>query len=71
MDYSVGLPGSQHDSTAFSETRIFKEHELLLGPDDWIFADTAYPLHDWCQSPYKKWVLFYFIMNMIYIYLIP
>ncbi|KIK92117.1 hypothetical protein PAXRUDRAFT_794583, partial [Paxillus rubicundulus Ve08.2h10] len=56
IDYSVGLPGSQHDSTAFTETHISQEHHTLLAPDEWIFADTAYPLHDWCQKPYKKYV---------------
>ncbi|KAG2738854.1 hypothetical protein P692DRAFT_201903961 [Suillus brevipes Sb2] len=54
IDYSVGLPGSQHDATAFSETRVCKEHNVLLDEEEWIFADTAYPLHSWCQAPYKK-----------------
>ncbi|KAF8835213.1 hypothetical protein BDN67DRAFT_992516 [Paxillus ammoniavirescens] len=54
MDYSVGLPGSQHDSTAFMETCIYKEHQVLLEDGEWMIADTAYPLHDWCQAPYKK-----------------
>ncbi|KAF8549256.1 hypothetical protein OG21DRAFT_1556475 [Imleria badia] len=53
VDYSVGLPGSQHDATAFAETCIYKEREVLLGEDEWIWADTAYPLHGWCQAPYK------------------
>ena len=39
MDYSVGLPGSQHDATAFAETRVYKECEVLLGEDEWIWAD--------------------------------
>ncbi|KAF8836554.1 hypothetical protein BDN67DRAFT_983861 [Paxillus ammoniavirescens] len=54
INYSVGLPGSQHDSTAFAETQISQEHDVLLADDEWIFADTAYPLHSWCQAPYKK-----------------
>ncbi|KAF8547545.1 hypothetical protein OG21DRAFT_1570869 [Imleria badia] len=53
VDYSVGLPGSQHDATAFAETRIYKENEVLLGEDERMWADTAYPLHGWCQAPYK------------------
>ena len=59
VDYSVGLPGSQHDATAFAATRVYKEHEVLLGEDEWIWADTAYPLHGWCQAPYKAYVLFH------------
>jgi hypothetical protein len=53
-DYSVGLPGSQHDATAFSETRVCKEHNVLLDEEEWIFTDMEYPLHSWCQAPYKK-----------------
>ncbi|KIK92400.1 hypothetical protein PAXRUDRAFT_793290 [Paxillus rubicundulus Ve08.2h10] len=34
IDYSVGLPGSQHDSTALVETFISKEHLVLLGDDE-------------------------------------
>ncbi|KIJ15708.1 hypothetical protein PAXINDRAFT_40999, partial [Paxillus involutus ATCC 200175] len=49
INYSVGLPGSQHDSTAFAETHILKEHQMLLSSDEWIFADTTYPLHDWIR----------------------
>jgi hypothetical protein len=66
VDYSVGLPGSQHDATAFAETRIYKEREVLLGEDEWMWADTAYPLHGWCQAPYKVYVLcFNFIVKDI------
>ncbi|TFK59784.1 hypothetical protein BDN72DRAFT_780272 [Pluteus cervinus] len=54
VDYCVGLPGSQHDATAWEETRMFQEHGSLLQDDEWIWADSAYPLRDWCQSPYKK-----------------
>ncbi|EIN11626.1 hypothetical protein PUNSTDRAFT_24969, partial [Punctularia strigosozonata HHB-11173 SS5] len=54
IDYSVGLPGSQHDSTAWAETRIYKEHEKLLNSDEWVWGDSAYPLETWCQAPYKK-----------------
>ncbi|KAG1754721.1 uncharacterized protein EDB91DRAFT_1042455 [Suillus paluster] len=41
-------------NTTFSETCVFKEHDVLLDEGEWIFADTAYPLHSWCQAPYKK-----------------
>jgi hypothetical protein len=51
------LPGSQHDATAFAKTRIAQEHQELLADDEWIFADSAYPLKDWCQAPYKKYVI--------------
>ncbi|KAF8801585.1 hypothetical protein BYT27DRAFT_7226771 [Phlegmacium glaucopus] len=54
IDYSVGLPGSQHDATAWEETRICQQHNQLLANDEWVWADSAYPLKPWCQSPYKK-----------------
>lgn len=56
IDYGVGLPGSQHDATAWAETRIPNEHDVLLGADDWVWGDSAYPLQTWCQAPYKKYV---------------
>jgi hypothetical protein len=56
IDYGVGLPGSQHDSTAWVETRIPIEHERLLGHDEWAWGDSAYPLKKWCQAPYKKYL---------------
>ncbi|KAF8580704.1 hypothetical protein K439DRAFT_1356366, partial [Ramaria rubella] len=55
IDYGVGLPGSQHDVMAWKQTRIPLEHETLLGRDEWVWADTAYPLQTWCQAPYKKY----------------
>ncbi|KAF8579997.1 hypothetical protein K439DRAFT_1358302, partial [Ramaria rubella] len=54
IDYGVGLPGSQHDATAWKETQVPREHETLLGRDEWVWADMAYPLQTWCQAPYKK-----------------
>ncbi|KAF8578055.1 hypothetical protein K439DRAFT_1648881 [Ramaria rubella] len=56
IDYGVGLPGSQHDATAWKGTRIPQEHEQLLGRDEWLWADMAYPLQTWCQAPYKKFI---------------
>ncbi|KIJ48820.1 hypothetical protein M422DRAFT_247179 [Sphaerobolus stellatus SS14] len=54
IDYGVGLPGSQHDATAWKETRIPKECATLLGAGEWVWADSAYPLQSWCQAPYKR-----------------
>ncbi|KIJ29160.1 hypothetical protein M422DRAFT_269504 [Sphaerobolus stellatus SS14] len=44
IDYGVGLPGSQHDATAWKETRIPKERATLLGAGEWVWADSAYAL---------------------------
>ncbi|ESK80867.1 hypothetical protein Moror_9164 [Moniliophthora roreri MCA 2997] len=53
IDFAVGLPGSQHDATAWQETHIYQEHKELLEKREFIWADSAYPLRDWCQAPYK------------------
>ena len=34
IDYAVGLPGSQHDATAFSDTHIAKDHNILLDNEE-------------------------------------
>ncbi|KIJ24247.1 hypothetical protein M422DRAFT_194890 [Sphaerobolus stellatus SS14] len=57
IDYGVGLPGSQHDATAWKETRIPKERATLLGAGEWVWADSVYPLQSWCQAPYKRYAL--------------
>ncbi|KIJ35053.1 hypothetical protein M422DRAFT_80923, partial [Sphaerobolus stellatus SS14] len=55
IDYGVGLPGSQHDTTAWKETRMVNPARNRFQRDgEWVWADTAYPLQTWCQAPYKK-----------------
>ena len=56
VDYGVGLPGSQHDATAWAATRLPQEHEDLFEEGEWVWGDLAYPLQKWCQAPYKKYV---------------
>ncbi|EUC57648.1 DDE family endonuclease [Rhizoctonia solani AG-3 Rhs1AP] len=53
IDFGVGLPGSQHDAAAWKHTRLPTEHVRLLGQDDWIWGDSAYPIRKWIVSPYK------------------
>ena len=54
VDYSVGHTGSVHDSWAFRSTQTFKEHELIFGPGEWMWVDSAYPSERWSVSPFKK-----------------
>lgn len=54
VDYAIGHTGSTHDSYAFQETRLFKEHETILRADEWVWADSAYPATRWCVPPFKK-----------------
>lgn len=44
VDYSYGFTGSTHDSTAFERTKMAQEHEEILEPHEWIWADSAYPV---------------------------
>ncbi|KAF7290164.1 DDE Tnp4 domain-containing protein [Mycena indigotica] len=53
VDYGIGLPGSQHDATAWKMTRIPNEFVILLPNGEWIWADSAYPLQLWLMAPYK------------------
>ena len=53
IDYAVGSPGSQHDAMAWETTRTYQNHNILLDEDEWIWANSAYPLQKWCQAPYK------------------
>ncbi|GAW01816.1 DDE family endonuclease [Lentinula edodes] len=34
--------------------RIIDYRQHLLGPGEWIWADSAYPIEAWCVIPYKK-----------------
>ena len=54
VDYGLGHTGSVHDSMAFRGTRTFKEHEQILAPGEWIWADSAYPAETWCVAPFRK-----------------
>ncbi|KAJ3499981.1 hypothetical protein NMY22_g19418 [Coprinellus aureogranulatus] len=54
IDYGIGLPGSQHDATAWKKTRIPKEHATLLPGREWVWGDSAYPLQTWLMAPYKS-----------------
>jgi DDE superfamily endonuclease len=54
IDYSIGHTGSVHDSHAFQSTRVSREHETILEKDEWIWADSAYPVTPWCVPPFKK-----------------
>jgi hypothetical protein len=54
IDFSYGHTGSTHDSTAWTHTRLAKDHEHLMEPGEWVWADSAYPVDVWIVSPYKK-----------------
>jgi hypothetical protein len=37
--------GSTHDSSAWLATRLAQEHETLMEEGEWVWADSAYPVH--------------------------
>jgi hypothetical protein len=53
VDYGLGHTGSVHDSMAFRNTLVYEEHERILAPGEWIWADSAYPAETWCVSPFR------------------
>src|SRR5712691_1948612 len=54
VDYGLGHTGSVHDSMAFRTTHIFRQHEQILAPGEWIWSDSAYPAETWCVAPFQK-----------------
>ncbi|KIJ10847.1 hypothetical protein PAXINDRAFT_85400, partial [Paxillus involutus ATCC 200175] len=54
VDYSIGIPGSLHDSNAFQHTLCARSPESFFGNDEWLWADSAYASHKWCVVPFKK-----------------
>ncbi|PBK91240.1 hypothetical protein ARMGADRAFT_1046786 [Armillaria gallica] len=54
IDYVIGHCSSAHDSTTFNNSHNLINHQQLLGPGEWICADSAYPIEAWCITPYKK-----------------
>lgn len=54
VDYSIVYTGSVHDSWSIQSTRVFKEHDQIFAPGEWLWADSTYPTETWCLSPFKK-----------------
>lgn len=44
VDFSYGHTGSAHDSTAWDETRLAREHDTILDEGEFVWADSAYPV---------------------------
>ncbi len=44
VDVGFGYTGSTHDATAWLGTRLAKEHEEILEPGEFVWADSAYPV---------------------------
>ena len=44
VDVSYGHTGSAHDSTAWVETHLAREHDTILEENEFVWADSAYPV---------------------------
>lgn len=54
VDYVTGHTGSTHDARAFRDTLVYRKHDQLLRPGEFIWADSAYPAAPWLVTPFKK-----------------
>jgi hypothetical protein len=54
VDYVIGVPGSVHDSNAFSKAQIARHPQTFLGGNKWIWVDSAYGSRPWCVVPFKQ-----------------
>ncbi|KAJ3564072.1 hypothetical protein NP233_g8537 [Leucocoprinus birnbaumii] len=54
IDVGYGFTGSTHDASAWQKTRIYSEKERYLEGNEFIWADSAYPIEEWLVAPYKK-----------------
>lgn len=54
VDYVVGACGSNHNSSVFVLSSIAQDPSRFLRIGEWIWADTAYRLYDWCLVPFKR-----------------
>jgi hypothetical protein len=54
IDYVLGPTGSMHDATAFRSSFTFNNHATLFPNGEWIWADSAYGVQEWCVSPYRR-----------------
>ena len=54
VNYTIGIPGSLHDATAFQHTQIACSPEQFFGPNERLWADSVYGCHPWCIVPFKR-----------------
>ncbi|KJA19583.1 hypothetical protein HYPSUDRAFT_69146 [Hypholoma sublateritium FD-334 SS-4] len=44
INFSYSQTGSIHDATAWEDTQICQEHQIIFEEGKWIWADSAYPV---------------------------
>jgi hypothetical protein len=43
-----------HNSTAFQDSHTAFQKQQLIGPGEWIWANSVYPIEAWYITPYNK-----------------
>ncbi|CAG8812667.1 13834_t:CDS:1, partial [Dentiscutata erythropus] len=51
--YEIGWPASVHDAKVFKHSYIYKNNNLFIENEDYLLADSAYPLLPWIITPFK------------------
>jgi hypothetical protein len=52
-DFLVGWPGSVHDARVYQNSDFLKNRSDYIMGDDFILADSAYPISPFCITPFK------------------
>lgn len=53
MHVSVGFPGSVHDGRVFLDSKIWLNADAFFEAQEYVIADSAFPLSSVCICPYK------------------
>ena len=52
--FNAGLPGSVHDARAWRKLDVFQDPARYFRPDEYLLADSAYPLNKYTIVPFKR-----------------
>ncbi|CAG8788850.1 5220_t:CDS:2, partial [Dentiscutata erythropus] len=53
ISYKIGWPASVHDAKVFTNSEIFKNYKNYFKEENYLLADSAYPLLLWIMIPFK------------------